>query len=64
MCAIGNFIYLTPSAPRKIFDFPGKPAFHMVTSPPLSPSPIKERGNLIKKRGFAPLKHPCAIIKK
>jgi len=31
----------------------------MVTSPPLSPSPIKERGKNIKKRGFAPLKHSC-----
>ena len=28
-----------------------------VTSPPWSPSPSKERGKDIKKRGFAPLRY-------
>jgi hypothetical protein len=31
---------------------------YLSTSPPVSPFPLKERGKLIKKRGFAPLKHP------
>jgi len=31
---------------------------YLSTSPPLSPSPSKERGRNIKKRGFAPLRLP------
>jgi len=34
-----------------------EPEFHMVTSPPVSPSPIKERGK-IKRGAFAPLGLP------
>jgi hypothetical protein len=36
---------------------------YISTSPPVSPSPPEERGKNIKKRGFAPLKHPiCDLL--
>ena len=40
----------------------GKPIVvkYFSTSPPLSPSPSKERGKY-RKRGFAPLRHPGQV---